>query len=417
MKTLTQWLHAIEQLHPDKIELGLDRISQVAQRLNIHTFDATLITLAGTNGKGTTQACLEQCLYAQGYRVAAYSSPHLLSFNERIRVNTQPISDEALVPLFEAVHAACQDTPLTYFEFITLVAFVYFKQQRLDYILLEVGLGGRLDAVNCVAPDFAVITPIDLDHCDWLGDTRDAIAREKAGILRPGIGCVVSDPHPPRSLLDALEAQHVSASFIGQTYDAVETGETWTFISESLTLTGLPKPNIPLPNAAAALMVLARLGVLEQFSETRLKETLGALHVLGRCMWLKKAPDMLLDVAHNPHSAQYLAAYVAKLAGYTQVHAIFGALADKAIPEIVTPLLPYVTHWYVSPLDTPRSADVETIQAALLTAGAENSSAHPSVPTALEAALALAKPTDLILVYGSFFTVGQALGSQSLQTC
>ena len=414
--SLGDWLAYLEQLHPSAIDMGLDRSRQVAQQLGLTRPAPRVITVTGTNGKGSTCAFLASLLQAQGLKVGVYSSPHLLRYNERVQVQGVEATDLELCDAFAAVEAARGDVTLTYFEMGTLAAFWLFEKAALDIAVLEVGLGGRLDAVNLVDSDIAVVTSIGVDHADWLGDTRESVAFEKAGIFRAGCPAVCGDPLPPTPLLDKAHELSCPLWVRGREFDLSINDQHWTWLGQDgqgqrVELHDLPLLDLPMENAALALQTFLLLGIA--WEPERIRAALDATRITGRLdrrsfTWHGKTLNLLLDVGHNPHAAQFLASRMAQRAVAGQRFAVFGLLADKDLPGVIEPLLGSVAAWAVAPLPSPRSRSADELQAALSNLGAVTTS-HGSVEAALEHQCDLAGPGDEILVFGSFFCVADAL--------
>lgn len=415
-RSLADWLSYLEQLHPVSIDMGLERARVVLERLGIGRPAPRVVTVTGTNGKGSTCAFLASLLRAGGLRVGVYSSPHLLRYNERVQLPEGEASDEALCEAFAAVEAARGDTSLTYFEMGTLAAFWLFARAALDAVVLEVGLGGRLDAVNLVDADLAVVTSIGVDHVEWLGDSRDSVAIEKAGIFRVGRPVLCGDPQPPQPLLD--EAQRLGCPLLLHGRDFVLAGQAqgWSWcgvdvLGRALALDGLPLLDLPQENAALALQAYALLGLPWQADV--LARALQGTRIAGRLErrelhWQGGVLRLLLDVGHNPHAAKYLAGRLASHPVAGRRLAVFGLLGDKDLAGVVEPLLGLIDRWAVAPLPTPRSRPADELRGALLARGAEVS-AWPSVAAALEALVEQARADDEILVFGSFYAVAEAL--------
>ncbi len=416
-RTLADWLSYLEQLHPTAIDMGLERSREVASRLGLSRPAPKVITVTGTNGKGSTCAFLAALLRAQGLKVGVYSSPHLLRYNERVQLNGQEASDQALCDAFAAVEAARGEISLTYFEMGTLAAFWLFQHAALDAVVLEVGLGGRLDAVNLVDADLALVTSIGLDHADWLGDTRESVAFEKAGIFRPGKPALCGDLDPPQPLLAQANALSAPLFLRGRDFDLAQ-GEAnwhWRGVSASgqvLELHDLPVLDLPMENAALALQAYALLGM--PWQPDALQAALLGTRVTGRLDrrqidWRGKRVSLLLDVGHNPHAAEYLAARLAARPVAGRRLAVFGLLSDKDLPGVLRPLQGCLANWAVAPLPTPRTRSVSELQAALTNLHA-SVSVHQNIAAALEAQCEQATPDDEILVFGSFYSVAEALG-------
>jgi len=399
---LVTWLHYLENLHTQAIELGLARVQRVATQLNLLTPAPVVFTVAGTNGKGTTCRTLETLLLAAGYRVGVYSSPHLLRYTERVRIQGEELAESEHTASFADIEARRGDISLTYFEFSTLSALWLFKRAGLDVVILEVGLGGRLDASNIVDADIAVITSIALDHTDWLGPDRESIGREKSGIFRRGKPAVVGEPEMPESI--AAVADTLGANLLRRGRDWYFTaGENnWSFSDAQGALRGLPLPQVPLPNAATALAAL-RVSPLT-VDESIIYAWLDKAILPGRFQTVSQAPRVILDVAHNPHAAAYLADQLSKLPKTGKVHAVVGMLHDKDIAGTLACLATQVDHWYCAPLDGPRGASAEQIMAHL-----SEADAFSSVSGAFNHARQQALAQDIVLVCGSFHTVAQVM--------
>lgn len=416
-RSLADWLGYLEQLHPSAIDMGLERSREVAVRLGLGRPAPRVITVTGTNGKGSTCAFLAELLGEQGLKVGVYSSPHLLRYNERVQIEGREASDEALCEAFAAVEAARGEISLTYFEMGTLAAFWLFERAALDAVVLEVGLGGRLDAVNLVDADVAVVTSIGLDHADWLGDTRESVAFEKAGIFRAGKPAVCGDLEPPQPLLDQARALGVPLLLRGRDFDLAIGEHDWHWHGRGadrtpLRLHHLSLLDLPMENAALALQVYALLDL--PWQPERLLAALLRARVTGRldsrvANWKGQQRRLLLDVGHNPHAAEYLARRLATRLPEGRRLAVFGLLADKDLGGVLEPLLGLVQDWAVAPLPTPRSRPAQELQSALAARGAQ-ASVHADIAAALEAQCAKATADDEILVFGSFYSVADALG-------
>lgn len=416
-RSLADWLGYLEQLHPSAIDMGLERSREVAVRLGLGRPAPRVITVTGTNGKGSTCAFLAELLGEQGLKVGVYSSPHLLRYNERVQIEGREASDEALCEAFAAVEAARGEISLTYFEMGTLAAFWLFERAGLDAVVLEVGLGGRLDAVNLIDADVAVVTSIGLDHADWLGDTRESVAFEKAGIFRAGKPAVCGDLEPPQPLLDQARALGAPLLLRGRDFDLAIGEHDWHWHGRGadrtpLRLHHLSLLDLPMENAALALQVYALLEL--PWQPERLLAALLRTRVTGRldsrvANWKGEPRHLLLDVGHNPHAAEYLARRLATRPLSGRRLAVFGLLADKDLGGVLEPLLGLVQDWAVAPLPTPRSRPAEELQSALSARGAQVS-VHADIAAALEAQCAKATADDEILVFGSFYSVADALG-------
>lgn len=403
----------MEAHHPHQIELGLDRVAAVAARLTLDFSRNRVITVGGTNGKGSCVAFLESILRAANYRVGAYTSPHLLHYNERVRIDGIAVSDAQLCEAFSAVHAALDDISLTYFEFGTLAALWLFQRAQLDVIVLEVGLGGRLDAVNIIDPDVAVLTSIDLDHQDWLGPDRESIGTEKAGIFRAHKPAICVDPNPPRSVINIAGKLGADFYALGTAFDFSESDTTWRWSSMQLprnaVYENLPKPSLPLPSAAAALAALHCLPL--NIDANAIVAGLNSATLGGRFQRITRgAVEVILDVGHNPHAARWLAQRLAQTHNAGRTFAVFAMMADKDIASVIDALKNHIDAWYIGALnDNPRAASTDVIDKKLQAAGIAAIVVTPTVVAAYEMAIAQAQSGDRIIVFGSFFTVAAVL--------
>jgi dihydrofolate synthase / folylpolyglutamate synthase len=415
--TLADWLSLLETMHPKAIDMGLDRVRQVKDRLGIH-FDCPVIIVGGTNGKGSTCAMLESILMHAGYRVGLYTSPHLLDFNERARVHGEPASDEALVEQFAAVEAQRGDISLTYFEFTTLAILRLFAQAGLDAVILEVGLGGRLDAVNIVDADVSIVTSVDIDHTEYLGNTREEIGFEKAGIFRPGKAAICGDPMPPKSLIDHAQAIGADLWLFGRDFNYSGDKQQWNFGGRSQRRNSLGYPSLrganQLLNASAALAALEVLRDRLPVGAQEVRNGLVMVELPGRFQVLPGRPSVILDVAHNPHAAATLAQNLNNMGFHPYTYAVFGAMQDKDIAGVVNHLKDIVDHWCLTDLPLPRAATAAQLKQALLDAGIEPIATPGSEKTietfdspaeAFANARSRAGENDRIAVFGSFLTV------------
>jgi len=405
---LATWLYYLEHLHSQAIELGLDRVRAVAEKLDLLTPAPRVFTVAGTNGKGTTCATLESVLMAAGYRVGVYSSPHLVRYTERVRIQGEELPESAHCESFAVLEAGRGDISLTYFEYGTLSALHLFKQAKLDVVILEVGLGGRLDATNIVDASVSVVTSIALDHTDWLGSDRESIGREKAGIFRAGKPAVVGEPDMPQSIADVAQEKqsdlyrrdvnwHFSADAGYWRWAALAAGK------EVNILDSLPLPNVPLANAATALAALHYSGL--NVPEAALRSGLQRAALPGRFQTVSESPRLILDVAHNPHAAAYLAGRLAEQPrNGGKVRAVVGMLKDKDIAGTLACLSPQVDEWYCAPLEGPRGASV-----AELTVHLPQARPFDDVESAWRQAMQEAAPQDIVIVCGSFHTVAHVM--------
>lgn len=411
--TLAGWLAYLEQLHPKAIALGLERVGQVWSRLGL-VLDFPVITVAGTNGKGSTCALLERIYSEAGYRVAWYSSPHLLRYNERVRVEAAEASDADLCRAFTAIEQVRQETPLTYFEFGTLAAMWHFVHSGADIAILEVGMGGRLDAVNIYDPVCAIVTSIDLDHQEYLGDSRESIGREKAGVYRKDVPAICGDPMPPASVAACAEAVGADFLQLGADFDFELSDGRWNFIGDGYRIDGLPLPalngSFQMYNASCAMQAVGLL-------QSRFPVSLEAIHaglqhvaLQGRFQVLAGPPDVILDVAHNPHAARGLAENLRRRPHTGRTLAVFAMLADKDIAGVVRVLAAEVDAWFVADIRQPRGATAAMLADTLrAVAAADAVQCFPDVASAFRQACLSAGENDRIAAFGSFYTVADVL--------
>ncbi len=422
--TLQQWLSWQESLHNKEIDLGLDRVRQVYQQLHYPAFNIPVISVAGTNGKGSSVAILASIYTQAGYRVGSYTSPHLIHYNERIRINQQPVDDARLCDSFARIDKARAEISLTYFEFGTLAAFDIFHQAEsdgeLDVIVLEVGLGGRLDAVNLLDADVMLITSIGLDHTDWLGDTREAIGFEKAGIMRSHKPAVYSDPDMPQSI--QAHADKIAAPLyrLGKEFNFEQRQLDWQWSGENTLRTALPRPALvgehQYKNAAGALKVIELLSARLPVSQAHVRQGLVDVRVDGRCQIIPVNQSMggqtlILDVAHNADSVQCLAQLVSEMKSSGQVHALVGMMRDKALAESLQPMRELVDHWYIVKAPVERAAETAQLAAIIGTFPAVSSTCFEQIAVAFSEMQLQAKKGDILLVFGSFYTVAAILPS------
>ena len=423
--SLNDWLLRLESMHPKAIDMGLDRVAAVAQILGVK-FTCPVITVGGTNGKGSTCAMLESILLQGGYRVGLYTSPHLLHFNERARINGEMAPDDALCAAFEKVEAARRNISLTYFEFSTLAILLLFAEAGLDVVILEVGLGGRLDAVNIIAADVAIVTSVDLDHQEYLGDTREAIGFEKAGIYRAGHTAICSDPAPPASLIDHATKIGADLWLFGRDFNYSGDRQQWNYGGRSLRRNSLAYPSLrganQLLNASAALAALEALRDRLPLGAQEVRNGLVMVELPGRFQVLPGRPQVILDVAHNPHAAATLAQNLDNMGFFPFTYAIFGAMSDKDVLGVISHLKDKIDHWYLTGLPLDRAADTEYLADCLQQAGVQESADKgnecsirhfPNPQEAIIEAKRLATENDRIVVFGSFLTVA---GVMALKT-
>ncbi len=399
---LAAWLSYLENLHSKAIDMGLERVSQVAARLDVLKPAPFVFTVAGTNGKGTTCRTLESMLMAAGYKVGVYSSPHLVRYTERVRVQNAELAESAHTASFAEIEAARGDTSLTYFEYGTLSALWLFKQAQLDVVILEVGLGGRLDATNIVDPDVAVVTSIALDHTDWLGPDRESIGREKAGIFRAGKPAIVGEPEMPHTIADVAQEKGALLQRRDVDWRYSVTQSDWRFEDARGALDNLPLPQVPQPNAATALAALRASGLA--VNEQAIRDGIQQAILAGRFQIVSESPRLILDVAHNPHAAAWLAGRLKTLPKTGRVLAVIGMLHDKDIGGTLACMESVVDSWYCAPLEGPRGATAEQLMEHL-----GQGQTFASVEQAWRAAMADARPEDTVLVCGSFHTVAHVM--------
>ncbi len=419
--SLEEWLAHCERLHPKTIDMTLDRVIKLRDRLGLK-FEPPVVMVAGTNGKGSTCAMLESIALQAGYRVGLYIKPHLVHFQERCRVGGESVSADSLLPFFAAVEAARGELTLSYFEFTTLAIMLRLAAEPLDLVILEVGLGGRLDAVNVIDADCAVITSIDLDHTEYLGPDRESVGREKAGIMRAGRSVVVSDPMPPASL--AARAAEIGADLrqLGRDFTYSGDRQQWQWSGRERRFSGMAYPALrgvnQLLNAAGVLAAYEVLYERLPISAQAVRNGLAMVELPGRFQVVAGQPNLVLDVAHNPHAVAALAQNLDQMGFFPRTHAVFGAMADKDLAGIFQKMAPLVDSWHFCDLELPRAAKSESLLAEFETLRASGAikppvdlslRVHANPAEALAAAALGADPADRILVFGSFFTVGGVL--------
>jgi len=415
-RVLSDWLAWIETLHPRSIELGLDRVHAVLDNMGLRRPAFAAITVTGTNGKGSTVAMCEAMLRHAGYKLGAYTSPHLIDYNERIRIDGRMATDDELCASFDRIEAARGSVPLTYFEFGTLAALDIFQTAKIDIAVLEVGMGGRLDAVNAIDSDAAIVTSVGIDHTAWLGDTREAIGYEKAGIFRAGCPAICGDPHPPQII--ATEAARIGATLLqfNRDFFAERSGASWAWRWGARLRAGLPYPSLrgdyQLFNAASAITAIETLADRFPVTQANIRAGLITGVISGRFQVLPGRPVTVLDVAHNAQAAEALAATLKQQPNAGRTFAVIGMLKDKDIASVIAPLAGVVDRWYVATLHTPRGATSAQLIEALVSVDVTTpTQGFDDVRAAYVAAQDEATEADRVLVFGSFHTVGDILAS------
>lgn len=412
--SLQGWLSWQESLHPLYIDLGLERSAQVFRALIPGYVKPLTITVAGTNGKGSSVAYLEAIYMAQGYSVGAYTSPHILKYNERIKIDGKPVSDDQICAAFARIESVRGNTSLSYFEFSTLAALDLFRRAGVDVQLLEVGLGGRLDAVNIIDPDVALISSISIDHVEWLGSTREAIGREKAGIFRTAIPVIIGDPEPPESLLQSACEQNALLYCIGEDFGFKKQVTGWDWFSANVLMVDLPEPGLKgehqYRNASSVILAVTHLNKILPVTEASIKQGLSSVHLAGRFQLIEGEIPLLLDVGHNPQAVRTLADYVTTAFPGRRIHAVFSMMKDKDIASVLEIMNPVVHDWFFAPLANPRVATEAMMQKIF----SQSSVAHVSFgftdfAEAYQAAKSQAQQGDLLLVFGSFLLVSDCV--------
>ncbi len=422
-RTLEDWLTHIQSVHWRTIDMSLERVRRVLDNLHIQPLEFVLVSVAGTNGKGSSVGMLEAILAEDGYRTGAYTSPHLVHYGERIRVQGTPAAEAELCRAFEMIEAARDDVPLTYFEFGTLAALLIFHNHNVDVALLEVGMGGRLDAVNAVDADVSLITSIAIDHVNWLGPDRARIAVEKAGVMRAGRPAVVADAEPPPALIEYAQRLKAHLYLLRREFDYQVRGDVWDWSGPGHRRhRALPKPGLmgqwQFRNAAGALMVLECLATQLSVSSEAIRRGLRSVNVPGRFQVLPGGPEIILDVAHNVAAVSALRDQLRTLGARRRTLAVCAMLRDKPVREVAKLLSDDIDQWWVAPIDDPRGAGGEELYREVfhgLGPGAGDKVAScVSVTEAFERARAAAHGDDRILVFGSFHTVGDIIAHLNL---
>ncbi|WP_071057903.1 bifunctional tetrahydrofolate synthase/dihydrofolate synthase [Pelistega sp. MC2] len=417
--SLQEWLTYLETLHPKTIDLGLERIRPVADKLGLNQWHGKKIIVAGTNGKGSTCAMLEAIYLSAGYKAGMYTSPHLIKFNERIRINGEYASDEAIIAKFAEIEVARGDITLSYFEYTTLAAFLLFKEAELDISILEVGLGGRLDVVNLIDADCAIVTSVDIDHTEYLGNTREAIGWEKAHVFRTGKPAICSDPEPPESLLNYAKEIGADLWLFGRDFNYDGDKQQWAFAGRGGRKSALAYPALrganQLLNASAALAAIEALKPHLAVPIQAIREGLLLVTWPGRFQILPGQPTTILDVAHNPHAAAVLAHNLYSMSYFPYTYAVLGMLKDKDAVEVIQKFKGIVDYWYVTDLPGPRGRKGQELADIINTNLPKDSQGLPTVEVcaspeeAYQKVKEKAKNNDRIVVFGSFLTVSAVL--------
>lgn len=413
--SLANWLEWQEGFHPRSIDLGLERAAGVFKALNPENNKPPTIIVGGTNGKGSCIAFLEAIYRAQGYRVGAYTSPHILRYNERIKIDGLAVSDAIICQAFERIDAVRNEVSLSYFEFGTLAALDIFWRSGLDVQLLEVGLGGRLDAVNIIDSNVSLITSICIDHVDWLGETREAIGYEKAGIFRTGVSAVVGDLNPPESLILSAVEKKTPLLRINHEFEYQINQHRWDwYCNKQAEYLSLPSPGLKgehqYRNASNVLMALTEMQDYLPVSEQSIHQGLQNIQLKGRFQLIEGDIPVLLDVAHNPQAVRALRSYLEDCFSGKKIHAVFSMMRDKDIKAVIEIIKPVINHWFISPLNTPRAARMSFMQDCFRQCKLSNVAfAYKDFSEAFSAAEKNAKNGDLILIFGSFFLVSEYL--------
>lgn len=416
--SLDKWLEWQEKIHAREVDLGLNRAATVFKALNPKAIKPPTIIVAGTNGKGSSIAFLESIYKAQGYRVGAYTSPHISKYNERIRIDGKQVSDDEICQAFERIDTVRKEVSLSYFEFGTLAALDIFWRSQLDVQLLEIGLGGRLDAVNIIDGDAVLITSISIDHVDWLGETREAIGYEKAGVFRTGVPAVVGDLDPPKSLLNYAIEKKSPIRCINKEFIFKRKENTWDWSANTdkhRDYLSLPKPALKgdhqYRNASVALMAIVEMEERLPVKEESIRQGLQDVHIQGRFQLIAGDIPVLLDVAHNPQAVKSLFDYLIQMYSGRKIHAVFSMMKDKDIKGVIDIISPAIYHWYISPLKTHRVVNQTVMQRYFEQCSVNNVNfGYDSFSESYMAAKQNADRGDLIVIFGSFFLVAEYLG-------
>ena len=416
--TVNEWLEWQQTVHPLNIDFKLERILSVDEKIDVAKIAKKIITVAGTNGKGSTVSFLESILCKNNINVGTFTSPHILKYNERIKINGKEIDDESLLNVFELIDQKRGNTTLTYFEFATLSAFYLFSKADLDVVVLEVGLGGRLDATNIIDSDVSIITSIGIDHTEFLGDTIDSIALEKAGVMRPFKKCIFAQENPPSVLYKYSKNKSVNLLIHNNDYTVNRYSDSWSIVSKAMEIQDIPNLKMigdyQYNYATASVIALNDILPEALSNQELLKNALCDTLIPGRFQYLQHSPDIILDVAHNEDAAKSLATNIKRL-GYKKIHVVLGILADKDVYSIVKPFSLLVDHWHIGTISSERGMNAEEIKFRIKSLFKNKFSieTYNSISAAYHGAVNQQDDNTLILVYGSFYTVSEALQSNS----
>ncbi len=416
--TVNEWLEWQQTVHPLNIDFKLERILSVYEKLDVAKVAEKIITVAGTNGKGSTVSFLESILCKNNINVGTFTSPHILKYNERIKINGKEIDDESLLNVFELIDQKRGNTTLTYFEFATLSAFYLFSKADLDVVVLEVGLGGRLDATNIIDSDISIITSIGIDHTEFLGDTIDSIALEKAGVMRPFKKCIFAQENPPSVLYKYSKNKSVNLLTHNNDYTVNRYSDSWSIVSKAIEIHDIPNLKMigdyQYNYATASVIALNNILPEALSDQDLLKNALCETIIPGRFQYLQHSPDIILDVAHNEDAAKSLATNIKRL-GYKNIHVVLGILADKDVYSIVKPFSLLVDHWHIGTISSERGMNAEEIKFRIKSLFKNKFSieTYDSISAAYHRAVNQQDDNTIILVYGSFYTVSEALQSNS----
>lgn len=402
---LIVWLEKIKKQHRISMDLGLERVKRVANELNVLKLDCSIIIVGGTNGKGSTVAGLEAIYLNAGYRVGTFTSPYLYRFNELVRIQGQEASDEDFIRAFEKIDKARGEMTLTQFEFNTLAALDIFKQSNLDIGILEVGLGGRLDAVNIIDADVSVITSIAMDHAEWLGNTREEIAVEKAGIFRKGIPAVCGDFDLPVTLLDYANEHQVPLYCQEEQFGFEQQGSVWNWWCENKRENNLPLSHLALQNMSTVMMTVELMQDILPVKREAMDQAFSTVDLAGRIQLIPGDVSQILDVSHNPAAAEWLANYLRSLTHTGKIRAVFSMLADKDILSTLIVMRDCIDEWYIGPLQVDRGSSLSVLEYCFRTAKINAVHSFDSIKRAYDEALRVSQAGDYVVVFGSFYTV------------